>query len=121
MARRGNIFRFTLADEAATERLGAALAELLPDGTVVALHVQPRASKNEIIGEQDGALKVRLTSPPVEGAANKLCCEFIAKSCGLPKRDVSILSGDKSRHKRLLVSGLKMDAVQAFLEQKIRT
>ena len=85
------------------------------DGTVVALHAQPRASKNEIVGEQDGALKVRLTSPPVEGAANKLCCEFIAKLCGVPKRDVSIQSGDKSRHKRLLVMGLKVGEVQVAL------
>ena len=49
------------------------------NGTVVSLYIQPRASKNEVIGEQNGALKVRLTSPPVEGAANKLCCEFMAK------------------------------------------
>lgn len=90
------------------------------EGTVLSLHVQPRASKNEIVGEQDGALKVRLTSPPVEGAANKLCCEFIAKTCGLPKRDVSILSGDKSRHKRLLVAGLQAAFVQGLIEKKIR-
>ena len=90
------------------------------DGTVVALHIQPRASKNEIIGEQNGELKVRLTSPPVEGAANKLCCEFIAKLCGVAKRDVSIRSGDKSRHKRLLVSGLKPEEVQAALVGAIK-
>lgn len=65
----------------------------IADGTIVTLHVQPRASKNEIIGQQGEALKVRLTSPPVEGAANKLCCEFLAKLCGVPKRDVSIYSG----------------------------
>ena len=85
------------------------------NGTVVSLYIQPRASKNEVIGEQNGALKVRLTSPPVEGAANKLCCEFIAKLCGVAKRDVSILSGDKSRHKRVLVLGLGPDVVQTML------
>lgn len=90
------------------------------DGTIVSLHVQPRASKNEIIGEQAGALKIRLTSPPVEGAANKLCCEFIAKTCGLPKRNVSILSGDKSRHKRLLVAGLQLNIVQDAIEAKMK-
>ncbi len=63
------------------------------DGTIISLHVQPRASKNEIVGVVAGALKVRLTSPPVEGAANKLCCEFIAKACGVPKRDVAIRVG----------------------------
>lgn len=86
-----------------------------PDGSIVCLHVQPRASRNEIVGEQDGALKIRLTSPPVEGAANKLCCEFIAKSCGVPKKDVSIQSGLKSRHKRILISGLSPAQVRAAL------
>lgn len=90
------------------------------EGTIISLHVQPRASKNEIVGERDGSLKVRLTSPPVEGAANKLCCEFIAKTCGLPKRDVSIQSGDKSRHKRLLIVGLAAAEVQAALEFNIK-
>ncbi len=90
------------------------------DGVLVSLHVQPRASKNEIIGERDGSLKVRLTSPPVEGAANKLCCEFIAKLCGVPKRDVSIQSGDKSRHKRLLVMGLKVGEVSLALAEAMK-
>ena len=84
-------------------------------GTIVSLHIQPRASKNEVIGEQSGALKVRLTSPPVDGAANKLCCEFMAKLCGVAKRDVSILSGDKSRHKKIIVYGLEIGKVQAAL------
>lgn len=93
---------------------------MVDDGTVVSLHIQPRASNNEIIGEQNGALKVRLTSPPVEGAANKLCCEFIAKLCGVAKRDVSILSGDKSRHKRIRISGLSIETVQAVLTGAIK-
>lgn len=92
----------------------------VPEGTILTLHVQPRASKNEIIGEQDGALKLRLTSPPVEGAANKLCCEFIAKSCGLPKRDVTIISGEKSRHKRVLVSGLSVEDIQPEIERMMK-
>ena len=90
------------------------------DGTVVSLYIQPRASRNEIVGLQGGALKVRLTSPPVEGAANKLCCEFIAKLCGVAKSKVSIRSGEKSRQKRLLVSGVKPDVVQSALEGAIK-
>ncbi len=86
-----------------------------PDGVVIALFVQPRASRTEIVGEQDGALKIRLTSPPVDGAANKLCCEFIAKRCGVAKRAVTLLSGETSRHKRLLVDGVTAGAVLAAL------
>jgi len=89
-------------------------------GVILSLHVQPRASKNEIIGEVEGALKVRLTSPPVEGAANKLCCEFIAKTCGVPKRDVTIVSGEKSRHKRLLVVGLSAGQVAERLDSSMK-
>lgn len=87
-------------------------------GTLISLRIQPRASRNEIIGEQGGSLKIRLTSPPVEGAANKLCCEFIAKICGVPKRDVTIQSGEKSRNKKLRVSGLSPGQVQAALKLK---
>jgi uncharacterized protein (TIGR00251 family) len=89
-------------------------------GVILSLHVQPRASKNEIVGVVEGALKLRLTSPPVEGAANKLCCEFIAKVCGTPKRDVTIVSGEKSRHKRLLVAGMEKSDVLMALEDKIK-
>ena len=88
------------------------------DGVILSLHVQPRASKNEIIGVVEGALKIRLTSPPVEGAANKFCCEFIAKTCGVPKRDVSIVSGEKSRHKRLKIFGVDPVQIRAIFKLK---
>jgi uncharacterized protein (TIGR00251 family) len=91
-----------------------------PEGTLLTLQVQPRASKNEIVGEQGAALRVRLTSPPVEGAANKLCCEFFAKLCGVPKRSVTLQSGEKSRHKRLLITGLDVLSVQAALEKMFK-
>ncbi len=76
------------------------------EGVALALHVQPRASQNEIVGLQGDEIKLRLTSPPVEGAANRLCCAFLAKLFGVSKSEVSLLSGDRSRHKRLLVRGV---------------
>ena len=86
-----------------------------PDGVYLQLLVQPRASRNAIVGLQGDELKVRLTSPPVEGAANKLCCEFIAKLCGVAKSNVSIASGDKNRHKRLLIEGVTLQQVESVL------
>ena len=86
-----------------------------PDGVVVSLYIQPRASRNEVVGEQGDALKLRLTSPPVDGAANKLCCEFVAKRCGVAKRDVTLISGERSRQKRLLVQGKEAADVAAAL------
>jgi uncharacterized protein (TIGR00251 family) len=75
-------------------------------GILLDIHVQPRASRNELAGMQGDALKVRLTSPPVDGAANKLCREFFAKRLGVAKSRITLVSGDKSRHKRLFIEGV---------------
>ncbi|HTG81160.1 MAG TPA: DUF167 domain-containing protein, partial [Geobacteraceae bacterium] len=69
------------------------------DGITFTAHVQPRASRTEICGVQGGELKLRLTSPPVEDAANRLCVEFLAKQLGVAKSSVTIIAGIKSRHK----------------------
>lgn len=71
----------------------------------IRIHLQPRASKNEIIGIQGDSIKVRLTSPPVEGAANSHVIEFFAKMLGVQKSKITILSGEKSRHKTLKIEG----------------
>lgn len=70
------------------------------------VHVQPRASKSEMVGWREGSLAVRLTAPPVEGAANKACREFLAETLGVRRADVELISGDKSREKRFRVQGL---------------
>lgn len=85
------------------------------DGVVLQLLVQPRASNNAVVGPQGEELKVRLTSPPVEGAANRLCCEFLAKRLGVAKGAVELLSGDTSRHKRLLIRGVSVAEVERQL------
>ncbi len=75
------------------------------DDLILSVYVQPRASKNQICGIQGEELKIRLTSPPVDGAANKLCREFVADLLGVAKSSVAIISGETSRHKRLRISG----------------
>ncbi|HEY5522813.1 MAG TPA: DUF167 domain-containing protein [Desulfuromonadaceae bacterium] len=72
---------------------------------ILSVYVQPRASKNQICGIQGEELKIRLTSPPVDGAANKLCREFIADLFDVSKSSVEIISGETSRHKRLRIIG----------------
>ncbi|MBI9083321.1 MAG: YggU family protein [Desulfobacterales bacterium] len=72
------------------------------DGVALTVYVQPRSSKNAVVGIHADALKVKLKAPPVDGAANKMCVEFVAKTVGLPKSAVEILSGHTSRTKRLL-------------------
>ena len=84
-------------------------------GVEVSLFVQPRASRDQVVGLQAAELKVRLTAPPVDGAANKACCAFLAKLCKLPKSRVTLVSGDSSRHKRLLLHGLELTTVNTLL------
>jgi len=85
------------------------------DGVILSLRVQPRSSKNQVVGVHDGALKLKLTAPPVDGSANKCCCDFISKLLGVPVRDIEIISGSTSRFKRVLVSGLgKEDIIERF-------
>jgi len=77
-------------------------------GIVVRLHVQPRARRCEVAGVHDGALKVKVTAPPVEDAANRAVIEFLSKSLDVPKSSLQILAGGKSRDKVLQISGLSL-------------
>jgi uncharacterized protein (TIGR00251 family) len=72
-------------------------------GVEVFLYIQPRASRNKVIGLQGEALKISLTAPPVDGAANSACCAFLAKLFNLSKARVRLVSGESSRHKRCLL------------------
>lgn len=90
-----------------------------PDGVQLDLFVQPRASKNQVVGLQGDELKVRLTSPPVDGAANKLCVQYFSKLFKIPKSNIEIVAGETSRHKRLLFRDAKLDAVAGILEPEI--
>ena len=74
-----------------------------PEGLILSVRVQPKASRNAIQGVHGEALKVSLTAPPVDGAANKACVAFLAKKLGLAKSAIEILSGHTSRNKRLLI------------------
>ncbi len=90
-----------------------------PEGVLISLHVQPRASRNEIVGLQGEELKVRLTSPPVDGAANRLCTEFFARLLGVARSGVTLVAGEKSRHKRVLVRGLSLEEVRRAVTERI--
>lgn len=91
------------------------------EGVTFFLHVQPKACRNEISGITGKELKVRLTSPPVDGAANKLCQEFFAKLLRVAKSNVQIIAGEKSRHKTIAVRGTTKDAVLALINKSSRS
>jgi uncharacterized protein (TIGR00251 family) len=85
-------------------------------GVTFSVHVQPRASRNELCGAHGDELKLRLTSPPVDDAANKLCVEFLAKLLGVAKSRVRIVAGARSRHKTVSVDGVSADEVRSLLQ-----
>jgi uncharacterized protein len=70
-----------------------------------AVRVVPRASRSEVAGEHDGALRVRLAAPPVAGAANEELRRTLARVLGVPARNVEIVSGQTSKTKRVRVNG----------------
>jgi uncharacterized protein (TIGR00251 family) len=76
------------------------------------VRVQPRASRDALAGERAGALVVRLTAPPVEGAANEALARFLGKALGVPPSAVRIVAGATGRNKVVTVAGL--DAAAAF-------
>jgi len=81
----------------------------------ISVRVTPRSSRNTIAWE-DGALKVRLTAPPVDGAANEALLTMLAQHLGLAKRDIQIVYGATGRHKTVEINGLTAEEI----EQKIR-
>jgi len=84
-------------------------------GVVLTVRVVPRSSRNQIVGTENGALKIKLTAPPVEGAANAALIEFIAEWLSVRKSAVTIISGDKARRKVVRVSGVTAEQVKARL------
>lgn len=90
---------------------------LTPEGIVLAVRLQPRASRTAVVGWQGDELKLRVTAPPVEGAANQLLCDYLAKLLGIAKSRVRLQSGETSRHKRLLLEGVTLEELLRVLPE----
>ena len=84
-------------------------------GVEIAIYVQPGAKATEVAGEHDGALKLRIHAPPVDGKANAAVIAFLALKLSVTKSQIELISGDKSRRKRLRVSGASAALVQGKL------
>ena len=86
------------------------------DGAVTfRVRVQPRASRDETAGEMGGAIKLRITAPPVEGRANEATCRLIAKLVGVSLSAVEIVSGQSSRDKLIRVHNVTAEQVRTRL------
>src|SRR5712691_1776351 len=86
----------------------------------ISIRVQPRASRNAVVGWTGGTLNIRLTAPPVEGAANTACLSFLADLVDLPQSHIEILKGEHSRNKVVQITGLTREEVRARLERSLR-
>ncbi|MEP7076991.1 MAG: DUF167 domain-containing protein [Acidobacteriota bacterium] len=81
----------------------------------ITIRVVPRAARSEIVGEHDGMLKVRIASPPVDGAANAEVVKLLAKKFGVPKGAVAIVSGQTSKTKQIRIAGVTAAAARKLL------
>ncbi len=86
-------------------------------GIVIKIYVQPRASRNRVIGLHGDALKIAIQAPPVDDAANRMCIDFLSKFLNLPRSAIEIIGGHTSRMKRIL---LKLAPGASFPEQAER-
>ena len=86
------------------------------EGAIIfGVRVVPRASKSGIVGEHDGNLKVRISSPPVDGAANAELIKLLAKEFGVSKSDVEIIGGQTSKTKQIRVNGCAAGKISSTL------
>jgi len=81
---------------------------------IVKVRVQPKASRNAVVGEHDGALKISVTAAPEKGKANKAAVDVLAKALGVPKSAIALVAGAASRDKTFAVAGATHEAITAL-------
>ena len=81
----------------------------------VAIRLQPRAKRAEVVGERGGAIVIRVTAPPVDGKANAALCAFVAKAASVPNSHVAVVRGQTTRDKVVRVEGVTLEALRAAL------
>jgi len=81
----------------------------------ISIRLQPRARRDEVVGERAGAVVIRVTAPPVDGKANAALCAFIARAAGVPPSRVSVVRGQTSRDKVVRVEDVSESFVRAAL------
>ncbi len=82
------------------------------DGIVFKVQVVPRSSRTEIVGEHNGALRIRIAAPPVDGAANEELVRLLARSLRVPRRNVEITAGHSAKLKTVRVAGVELSVIK---------
>jgi hypothetical protein len=91
----------------------------IPEGCTLQIRIHPGARKNAITGTHDNAVKISLTTPPIEGRANEALIAFLADQLHLPKSRIALITGTTSRNKTLRITGKSAAEVQAALSPTI--
>ncbi|HWU45089.1 MAG TPA: DUF167 domain-containing protein [Bdellovibrio sp.] len=91
------------------------MIESVKDGVRLHLFIQPKSSKNEIVGPHNGLLKIKITAPPIDGRANEGLIEFLSDFFDLPKRNIILVRGETGRNKTVELKGLSEATVKAKL------
>ena len=84
-------------------------------GVILSIRTQPGSSKNRIIGEYGGRLKLAVTAAPEKGKANKAVIELLADTLRINESSIQIISGESSRDKRLMIEGLTPEDIKSLL------
>jgi hypothetical protein len=98
------------------QKLSENMIEETNAGVIIRVFVQPKSSKNEVIGPHNGAIKIKLTSPPVDGQANEGLIEFLAKIFKVAKRNVTLIKGETSRHKVVALRGVNLTDAKKLMK-----
>jgi uncharacterized protein len=99
------------------------MVKLTAQGNTItfAVRVQPRASQTRLVGELDGALKIRLAAPPVDGAANEELIRWLARFFAVPRNQVEIISGATAKQKLIRVSGIQPASAERKLADALES
>lgn len=92
--------------------------EKVADAVTLSLRIQPRASKNEIVTMENGGLKIRLTAPPVDNAANEALIRFLSETLAVSRSRIEIISGHTSREKIVRIHGITEVDAKRMLNTK---
>ncbi len=91
------------------------MIEAIQGGVRLHLFIQPKSSKNEIVGPHNGELKIKITAPPIDGRANEGLIEFLSDHFNIPKRSISLVKGETGRHKTVDLQGIDLPTAQQLL------
>ncbi|WP_374077376.1 DUF167 domain-containing protein [Bdellovibrio bacteriovorus] len=92
------------------------MIESVKGGVRLHLFIQPKSSKNEVVGPHNGELKIKITAPPIDGRANEGLIEFLSDYFDIPKRNVVLVKGETGRHKTVDLLGVEEARAKELLK-----